>query len=167
MVPPSSNVEFVVEIAAPRSVVWQVYTDVEAWPRWNSGVRQATRLGARALTRGADEPLGVGSRVRIRQPLLPATVWEVTEWEPPQGWVWVARAPGVQTTASHELTETGRGGTRVRMAVAHSGPLAPLGRVAFGPATRALVEREAQDLRRRCETGRDTHPRHRPDGFRL
>ena len=48
-------------------------------------------------------PLGVGSRVRIKQPRLPLTTWTVTELSPGESFTWIAAGPGIRTTASHRI----------------------------------------------------------------
>lgn len=49
----------------------------------------------------SSEPLQVGSRVRIKQPRLPATVWTVSDLVEGKQFTWTADNPGVRTRASH------------------------------------------------------------------
>jgi uncharacterized membrane protein len=150
--------DVVLEIDAPVARVWRVWTDVSAWPGWNSAVRQVTRLD--------DGEMGVGARARVRQPQLPATIWEVTEWQPEERWVWVTRQPGTTTTSVHLVEDLGDGRSRVTSSAEQSGALGGVARRAFGGLTRTLLERETADLRRRCEGGRGVAPKHAPEGFR-
>ena len=85
-----------VDIDAPATVVWDVFSDVERWPEWTDSV---TRLVA------LDGPgLAVGKRFEIKQPRMPKLVWEVTDVAPGKSWTWVQRSPGGLTVASHDVT---------------------------------------------------------------
>ncbi len=150
--------ELVIEVHAPVTTVWAVWTDVVAWPGWNSAVTRATRLD--------DGEMGVGARVRVQLPQLPATIWEVTEWQPRERWVWVSRQPGTTTTGLHLIEGLGDGRSRVTAGTTRSGPLSGVAGRALGGLTRRLVEREAADLKRRCEAGPGVAPEHRPEGLR-
>src|SRR6185437_14861332 len=84
-----------VQIDAPASLVWEVFTDVERWPEWTASV---TRLVA------LDGPgLGVGKRFEIKQPRMPRLVWEVTEVAAGASWTWVQRSAGGSTFAHHQV----------------------------------------------------------------
>src|ERR1700732_5149484 len=88
-----------VEIAAPASLVWDVFSDVERWPEWTASV---TRLVA------LDGPgISVGNRFEIKQPRMPKLVWEVTEVTPGVAWTWVQRSPGGVTRRYLELEAAG------------------------------------------------------------
>ena len=80
-----------VDIGAPPEVVRAVISDVESWPEWTASVNSVRRLSA--------EPLQVGSRVRIKQPRLPATVWIVPDLGEGEQLTWTADNPGVRTRA--------------------------------------------------------------------
>lgn len=134
----------VVEIDATPERVWEVMSDVDRWPEWTETVTSVRRLDA--------DGLGLGSRVRVEQPKLPATEYVVTEFEPGQGFTWVATGPGVRTTARHRIEARGYSGARVRLSVDQAGPL---GVVMGGLFLRRLTDRylaaEAAGLKARSE----------------
>jgi hypothetical protein len=75
-------------------------------------------------------PLRVGSRARIKQPRLPTAVWEVTEVVTGRSFTWIARGPGIITTASHVVTPPeAAGSTRVTASLQQMGPLGPVTRL--------------------------------------
>lgn len=132
-----------VDIAAPADRVWATMIDVERWPQWTRSMSSVERLD--------DGPFGPGSRVRAKQPRMPAATWTVAEFEAGRRFTWTASGPGFTTTGEHELTTLADGRVRVRLAVTERGPMAALvGRV-LGRLTREYVELEAQGLKRECE----------------
>jgi uncharacterized membrane protein len=132
-----------VEIAAPASLVWEVFSDVERWPEWTASV---TRLVA------LDGPrLAVGKRFEIKQPRMPKLVWQVTEVHPGTGWTWVQRSPGGSTVARHDVVAQADGHTLVRQQLDQRGALGALvGRLMHG-MTKRYLELEAQGLKARSE----------------
>lgn len=136
--------EFVqtIDIDAAPDVVWPVLAAVEEWPRWTPTVVAAERLDAREF--------GLGSRVRIRQPKLPAAVWTVTDWQPGRAFTWENRAPGLLVTAAHRLAPRA-GGCRLELELVFSGFFAGfVARLARDLNQRYLAQ-EAQGLKRHCE----------------
>ena len=99
-----------------------------------------------------DDALRVGSTARVKQPKLPPATWRVTELVPGRSFTWVARAPGLTSTGSHELEEF-EGVTSARLSLRQSGPLAPLMRLLIGRLTERYVELEARGLKQRSEAG--------------
>ena len=131
-----------VDIAAPPERVWEVMSDIERWPVWTPTVTRLDRLDP--------GPLAVGHRARIRQPRLPAAVWQITALDPGRSFTWVTRSPGVVVTGHHSV-EPARAGTRAHLTLHFGGVLGALvGRIFRGLNTRYL-ELEAAGLRRRSE----------------
>ena len=88
-----------VDIAAPAERVWEVFTDVEQWPSWTASVSSLEPLDGPAIA--------VGHRFRIKQPRMPALVWQVTEVDAPRSWTWAVRSAGATTEATHEVSPCG------------------------------------------------------------
>ncbi len=130
-------------VAAPPAVVWQVLTDVEAWPTWTASVTTVERLD--------EGPLRVGSRARIAQPRIPTVVWEVGELVEDRSFTWAQGGGVARTTATHSVEDDGRGGSRVRLSVAQEGVVGSV----VGRLYRGLTERylamEAAGLTARAE----------------
>jgi uncharacterized membrane protein len=132
-----------VEIDAPASLVWEVFSDVERWPDWTASVTRLTAL---------DGPgLGVGKRFEIVQPRMPKLRWTVTDLEPGSSWTWEQRSPGGRTVARHEVLWEGDDHTLVRQQLDQGGPVgAVVGRLVRRMTVRYL-ELEAQGLKVRSE----------------
>jgi uncharacterized membrane protein len=136
-------------IAAPPEQVWAVYADVTAWPEWTASISSVELLdGATALA--------LGVKARVRQPKLPVAVWEVTELAPGRGWTWVARAPGVRTTATHTVLPAADNAgapdrTRVESLLVQEGPLGAVIARVYAGLTRRYLTMEAEGLKARCE----------------
>ena len=132
-----------VDIAAPAEVVWGVLTDVALWPEWTPTVTSVTRLG--------EGPLRLGSRAKINQPKIPESEYVVTELDPGRSFTWVASAPGVTTTARHDVEALPDGHSRVTLAVSQGGLVGSvMGRFYRGLTDRYLAN-EAAGLKSRCE----------------
>jgi hypothetical protein len=133
-----------VSIQAAPAQVWQVMSDVEAWPSWTASVTSVHLL--------ASGPLRVGVRAVVRQPRLPVATWRVTELVPGRSFTWVARGPGLHTTGRHEVLPDGDW-SGVTLTLDQEGPFGGL----VGRLTRNLTERylalEAEGLKRRSEDG--------------
>lgn len=132
-----------VEIDAPASLVWEVFSDVERWPEWTASV---TRLVA------LDGPgLAVGKRFEIKQPKLPTLVWQVTDVSPGVSWTWAQHSPGGRTLATHTVTPVADDRTLVRQELDQQGLVGGIvGRLMLR-TTRRYLEMEAQGLKGRSE----------------
>jgi uncharacterized membrane protein len=140
------DIERAIEIAAPAEPVWNVMIDVQRWPEWTPTVTSVEQLDA--------GPLRVGSRVRIRQPRLPAAVWTVTTLDAGRYFEWQSVTPGVKSVAGHRVEATGSQTTRVTLTFDWTRWLAPPIRLLYGKLARRYVQTEAESLKRQCERQR-------------
>ncbi len=137
------TVDYSIRIAAPRAVVWAILTDVERWPEWTASMRSVQYMGADRLT--------LGGHVRIKQPGMPALVWDVTALVPQESFVWMTTSGGLTTVGFHQLTLGPSGGVTVRLGLEQSGRLAWLVGLLNARRTRRYVQMEADGLKRRSE----------------
>ena len=136
--------EQAVDIGASQQRVWDVLTDLEAWPQ-----RIETVDVVELLT---PAPIGVGSQARLKQPRLPEGTWEVTAWEAPSFFEWRQKASGVTTVAGHRIEALDAGRSRLALTLEMRGLPAEL----FGRIYRGLTNRymtlEAEGMRRAAES---------------
>lgn len=134
-----------IDVAASAEHVFGIYTDVERWPEWTESVTSIERMD--------EGPLRVGSRVRIKQPRLPVAVWEVTDLVPDRSFTWVARGPGIVTTASHVITPADQNGqVTVTASLDQAGLLGPLLGLLTKRMTNHYLDTEVRGLKARCES---------------
>ena len=96
-----------VEIDAPQQRVWDVLSDLEAWPQ-----RIETVDFVEVLT---PPPLSRGSRVRLKQPKLPEGTWDVTTWDAPSYFEWTQKTGGIRSVAGHRVEALGEGRARLTL----------------------------------------------------
>lgn len=132
-----------IEIDAPVSTVWDVFTDAERWPEWTASVTSLVALDGPAIE--------VGSRFEIVQPKMPKLVWVVSAVEPGRSWTWEVRSPGGHTLASHELTDLGGGRTLVAQRIDQRGPIGTLVGVLMKRLTVRYLDQEARGLKATAE----------------
>jgi carbon monoxide dehydrogenase subunit G len=147
-----------IDIDAPQQRVWDVLTEIEAWPR-----RIETVESVELLT---PAPLAGGGRVRLRQPKLPEGVWVVTAWDAPAFFEWTQKASGATTTAGHRVEPLGPDRARLTLTLEMRGLLVPI----FGRLYRDLTNRylalEADGMKRAAETTETAETAERRPGDR-
>ncbi len=139
----TTEFKIVVDINAPPDRVFEVMSDVERWPEWNSAVTSVRIM--------EDGPFAVGSKAHVRQPKLLPAVWQVTEIDAPRSFVWTTRSPGVKLEAGHWVEADGAG-SRVTLALRFSGLLGPLASRIYRGLSQRSIATEAEGLRKRCES---------------
>ena len=136
------NTDSSIEIDAPASLVWEVFTDVERWPEWTESVTRIVALDGPGVE--------LGKRFEIKQPRFPKLVWVVTDLDPGVSWTWSQSTPGNKTSATHELVARDAR-TLVHQRIEQGGPVGVLVGVLMRRITRRYLELEANGLRARTE----------------
>ena len=132
-----------IEIETSQQRVWEVLSDLEAWPQ-----RIETVDTVELLT---PAPLGKGSRVRLRQPKLPEGTWEITVWDAPSYFEWMQKEGGTTIVAGHRVEALGEGRARLTLTIDMRGLLVPiLGRFYKG-LTNDYMNLEAEGMKRAAE----------------
>lgn len=130
-------------IRAETKDVWAILVDVERWPEWTRSVERIERLDAGTF--------GIGSRLRIRQPRVPAAIYTVTDFQPGRSFAWVGESLGIRSTAGHAVEPDRDGTVSVTLSFAQTGWLARLVRSRAEKIATEYLAMEAQGLKRRCE----------------
>lgn len=131
-----------IEIDAPVSRVWSVWTDVERWPEWTRSMNRVQLINQR--------PFAAGSKARIRQPGLPPATWRITRVESEKLFVWESATLGLKTVATHSIEARAGGGAIAKMRLETRGPLAFLLQ-AFSAKAHQYLGMEARGLKARSE----------------
>lgn len=129
--------------AASPDRLWAVCSDVTNWHQ-----HLDTFTSVESLSGGSTR---VGSRFAVTQPGLPDATYEVTHWEPGEAFTWVARSPGVRTTAIHRVVSTTTG-SRIELGIRWSGPLAGLVWLTLTRKAQRMIETEATTFARVAES---------------
>ena len=133
-----------IEIDAPQQRVWDVLSDVEAWPQ-----RIETVDVVDVLT---PPPLSKGSRVRLKQPKLPEGTWDVTTWDAPSYFEWTQKTGGMTAVARHRVESLGEGRARLTLTLDMRGFLIPVIGLFYRKLTDDYMNLEAQGMKRAAES---------------
>ena len=131
-----------IEIDAPQQRVWDVLSDLEAWPQ-----RIETVDTVELLT---PAPISNGSRVRLKQPKLPEGTWEITAWDAPSYFEWTQKSAGMHMVAGHRVEPLGDGRTRLTLTLDMGGLLLPVAWFYRG-LTNRYTNLEAEGMKRAAE----------------
>ena len=133
-----------IEINASPQRVWDVLSDLEAWPQ-----RIETVDSVELLT---PAPIAEGSRVRLKQPKLPEGTWEVTAWDSPSSFEWTQRESGVTNVAGHRVEALGDGRSRLTLTLDMRGFLIPIIGRLYKKLTNDYMDLEAEGMKRAAES---------------
>jgi uncharacterized membrane protein len=136
--------EKAIEIDAPQQRVWDVLSDIEAWPR-----RIATVDVVELLT---PAPISKGSRVRLKQPKLPEGTWDITVWDAPSYFEWTQKTSGITSVAGHRVEALGEGRARLTLTLDMRGFLIPVVAVFYKGLTNRYMNFETEGMKRAAET---------------
>ncbi|HET9416589.1 MAG TPA: SRPBCC family protein [Candidatus Limnocylindria bacterium] len=133
-----------IEIDARQQRVWEVLTDLEAWPQ-----RIETVDSVELLT---PPPIATGSKVRLKQPKLPEGTWEITVWDAPSYFEWTQKTSGVTSVAGHRVEALDGERSRLTLTLDMRGlPIAIVGRFYKGLTNRYMTL-EAEGMKRAAES---------------
>ena len=133
-----------VEIGAPQQRVWDVLSDLEAWPQRIETVDLIELL--------TPAPITIGSRVRLKQPKLPEGTWHITAWDAPSYFEWTQREAGTTSVAGHRVESLGDGRARLTLTLDMRGLLIPIMSLFYKGLTNRYMDLEAEGLKRAAET---------------
>jgi len=133
-----------IEIEAPQQRVWDVLSDLEAWPQ-----RIETVDVVELLTPG---PIAKGSRVRLKQPKLPEGTWDVTVWDAPSYFEWTQKMGGTTSIAGHRVEALGEGRARLTLTLDMGGLLIPIMLLFYRDLTNRYMKLEAEGMKRAAES---------------
>ena len=136
--------EHSIEIDAPQQRVWEVLSDLEAWPQ-----RIETVDAVELLT---PAPLGQGSRVRLKQPNLPEGIWDVTAWDSPSYFEFRQKSGGVTNVAGHRVEALEQGRSGLTLTLHMRGLLVPVVALFYQGLTNRYMTVEAQGIKRAAES---------------
>jgi len=133
-----------IEIDAPQQRVWDVLSDIEAWPS-----RIETVESVELLT---PPPLATGSRVRLKQPKLPEGDWDITVWDAPSYFEWTQKTSGITSVAGHRVEALGERRARLTLTLDMRGFLVPVVGVFYRGLTNRYMSLEAEGMKRASES---------------
>jgi uncharacterized membrane protein len=132
-----------IEIDAPQQRVWDVLSDIEAWPQ-----RIETVDVVELLT---PAPIARGSRVRLQQPKLPEGTWDITVWEAPSYFEWTQKSAGTTSVAGHRVDALGADRARLTLTLDMRGLLIPIMILFYKKLTNRYMDLEAEGMKRAAE----------------
>jgi len=132
-----------IDIDARQQRLWEVLSDLEAWPQ-----RIETVDVVELLT---PAPVGEGSRVRLKQPKLPEGTWEVTVWDAPSYFELRQKSGGITNVAGHRVEALEGGRSRLTLTLDMRGLLVPVALFYKGLTNRYMTI-EAQGMKRAAES---------------
>ena len=133
-----------IDIDAPQQRVWDVLSDLEAWPQ-----RIETVDVVELLTPG---PIAKGSRVRLKQPKLPEGTWDVTVWDAPSYFEWTQKMSGATSVAGHRVEALGEGRARLTLTLDMRGLLIQIIGRFYRNLTNDYMNLEAEGMKRAAES---------------
>jgi uncharacterized membrane protein len=132
-----------IEIDASQQRVWDVLSDLEAWPRRIETVDTVELLTPAPITKG--------SRVRLKQPKLPEGTWDVTVWDAPSYFEWTQKTGGITSVAGHRVEAMGEGRARLTLTLDMRGFLTVIA-LFYKGLTNRYMNLEAEGMKRAAET---------------
>ena len=132
-----------IDIDAQQQRVWDVLTDLEAWPRRIETVDVVEML--------TPAPVTEGSRILLKQPKLGEGTFDITVWDPPSYFEMRQKSSGITTVAGHRVEVLEGGRSRLTLSLDMRGPMIPVAAL-FRGLTNRYMTIEAQGLKLAAES---------------
>ena len=133
-----------IDIDAPQQRVWDVLSDLEAWPQRIETVDIVELLTPAPITKG--------SRVRLKQPKLGEGTWDITVWDAPSYFEWTQKTAGITSVAGHRVEALGAGRARLTLTLDMRGLLIPIIALFYKKLTNCYMNIEAEGMKRAAES---------------
>jgi hypothetical protein len=133
-----------IEIDAQQQRVWDVLSDLEAWPKRIESVDVVELL--------TPAPVAIGSRVRLKQPKLPEGTWDITVWDAPSYFEFRQKSSGITSVAGHRVEVLEEGRSRLTLSLYMRGLLIPVVALFYRGLTNRYMTIEAQGMKRAAES---------------
>lgn len=135
--------EKTIEIDATQQRVWDVLSDLEAWPPPIETVDVVELL--------TPAPISRGSHVRLKQPKLGEGTWDITVWEAPSYFEWTQKTGGITSVAGHRVEAMGERRARLTLTLDMRGFLIPVMTLFYKGLTNRYMNLEAEGVKRAAE----------------
>lgn len=136
--------EEAIDIEASQQRVWDVLSEIEAWPR-----RIETVESVESLTPG---PVAIGSRIRLKQPKLPEGEWEISVWDAPTYFEFRQKSGGVTSVAGHRVEALADSRSRLTLSLDMRGLPVAVVALFFKDLTKRYMTLEAQGIKGAAES---------------
>ena len=133
-----------IDIGSQQQRVWDVLSDLEAWPQRIETVD--------AVELHTPPPVAIGTRVRLKQPKLPEGTWEVTVWDAPSYFEWTQKTGGVTSIAGHRVEALKEVRSRLILTLEMQGLLVPVVGLFYKGLTNRYMALEAEGMKRAAES---------------
>ena len=133
-----------IEIDAPQQRVWDVLSDIGAWPQRIETVETVELL--------TPAPIAKGSRLRLKQPKLPEGTWDVTVWDAPSYFEWAQKMTGATSVAGHRVEALGEDRARLTLTLEMRGLMISIIGRFYRDLTNQYMTLEAEGMKRAAES---------------
>src|SRR3954464_10020111 len=141
-----------IEVNAPVSLVFDLYSDFESFPKWMKHIKEVRHTGENYTRWTADAPLGINVEWEA----------ETTALEPGRKIAWRTVRGDVEMEGEVTFAETGRNKTSLHVALGYKPPAGHLGTLVaklFGNDPEKEIDEELQHFKKLAESRATKRPR--------
>ncbi len=134
-----------IEIASPQQRVWDVLSDLEAWPQ-----RIETVDTVELLKRLRRSPRAAACDSSSQK--LPEGTWDITAWDAPSYFEWTQTTRAITSVAGHRVEALGEDRSRLTLTLDMRGFLIPIIALFYKNLTNDYMNLEAEGMKRAAES---------------